>query len=102
MRFCSLRGRTALVTGTGPVGLDALIRTIAWGRYLESHARRIYAVAVTPDSLEAVALGKKIPAGDLPATFALHDIYRNGWISLTTCEAAGRAVEMLLDLDWLV
>ena len=86
---------------TGPVGIGSLARGIAWGRYLESHARRIYAVAVTPDSVEVVALAKKIVSGELPDEFALRDIYRNGWIALGTRDAAARAVEVLCDLDWL-
>jgi len=87
--------------GEGPVGIGSLARGIAWGWYLESHARRIYAVAVTPDSVEAIALAKKIVSGELPDEFALRDIYRNGWIGLGTRDAAARAVEVLCDLDWL-
>jgi len=56
---------------------------------------------VTPDTVEAIALAKKIMAGELPDEFALRDIYRNAWIGLVTRDAAGRAVEVLLDLDWL-
>jgi len=46
-------------------------------------------------------LAKKIVAGELPDEFALRDIYRSGWIGLSTREAASRAVALLLDLDWL-
>ena len=86
---------------TGTVGIEALERAIAWGRHLESHARRIFAVAVAPDTAEAIALSKKIMTGELSNEFALRDIYRNGWIGLGTRDAAVRAVELLLDLDWL-
>ena len=71
------------------------------GRYLESHARRIFSVAVKPDTAEASALAKKVLSGDLPDEFALRDVYRNGWIGLGTRDAAARAVEVLCDLDWL-
>lgn len=87
---------------TGPVGIQSLSRAIAWGRYLESHARRIFSLAVAPDTAEALALAKKIKAGELPDEFALRDVYRNGWIGLGTRDAAARAVELLVDLDWLV
>jgi putative DNA primase/helicase len=86
---------------TGPVGIDSLSRAIAWGRYLESHARRIFSAAVAPDTVEAIALAKKIISGELRNEFALRDIYRNGWIGLGTRDAAARAVEVLCDLDWL-
>ena len=46
-------------------------------------------------------MAKKILSGDLPNEFALRDIYRNHWVSLSTREEARRAVEVLLDLDWL-
>jgi putative DNA primase/helicase len=87
---------------SGPVGIDALERAIAWGQYLESHARRIFSAAVKPDTAEGIALAKKIVAGELPDEFALRDVYRNGWIGLGTSEAADRAVGLLLDLNWLV
>lgn len=85
----------------GAVGLESLNRAIAWERYLESHARRIYFSAVAPNIVEALALARKILARKLPDNFALRDIYRNNWIGLGTREAALRAVEVLLDLDWL-
>jgi putative DNA primase/helicase len=85
----------------GPVGIVDLKRAIAWGRYLESHARRIFSGAVAPDSVEAMALAKKIVSGDLPDEFGLRDIYRNHWVGLSTRDAAARAVERLMDLDWL-
>ena len=72
----------------GPVGLESLERAIAWGRYLESHARRIYSVAVAPDTAEANELARKIIAGELPAAFTLRDIYRKHWVGLNTREAA--------------
>lgn len=86
----------------GNVGVEALRRAIAWGEYLESHARRIYAIAIAPDTAEAIALAGKVMSGALPDEFALRDVYRPMWIGLTTIEAAKRAVEMLIDLDWLV
>ena len=86
---------------TGPVDIDSLKRAIDWGTYLESHARRIFSVAVTPDTAEAIALAKKIISGEMPAEFALRDVYRKGWIGLGTRDAAARAVEVLCDLDWL-
>jgi hypothetical protein len=88
--------------GTGPVGTEALHAAIRWGQYLESHARRIYAAAVAPDTAEAVALAKKIVSGEVKDEFALRDVYRRGWIGLGSLEAAQRAVALLIDLDWLL
>jgi putative DNA primase/helicase len=85
----------------GPVTLSCLQKAIGWGRYLEAHARRIYSVAVAPDTAEAIALARKILSGDVADEFALRDIYRNGWIGLNTREAVERGAELLIDLDWL-
>lgn len=87
---------------SGPIGIASLERAIVWGQYSESHARRIFSAAVAPDTAEAFALAKRIAAADLPDEFALRDDYRKGWIGLGTRDEAARAVEVLLDLDWIV
>lgn len=88
--------------GTGPVGIGPLKKAIAWGVYLESHARRIYALAASPDLDAARALAKKIMAGEVSDGFALREVYRNGWSGLSTAEDAKGAAELLVDFDWLV
>lgn len=87
--------------GTGSVGSVSLGKAIAWGEYLETHARRIYHVAVNPDLAAALALAKKITQGDLSDGFALRDIYRRGWTGLSDRDDVKRAAELLCDLDWL-
>jgi putative DNA primase/helicase len=88
-------------TDAGPVNLIALERAIAWAEYLESHARRVYAPALAPDVDAALALAKRIQAGDVGETFRLRDIYRNGWSGLSTKDQAAAAVAVLCDFDWL-
>lgn len=81
--------------------MEELRRAIAWGKYLESHARRVYAAAVAPHTVEAEALAQKLLSGVLPDGFSLHDIYHKGWVGLNTREAALRSTEVLIDLDWI-
>lgn len=85
----------------GPVSLIALERAIAWAEYLETHARRIYAPAISPDVDAARLLAAKIKAGSVGKQFVLRDVYRNGWSGLSTVEAALAAVHVLEDYDWL-
>lgn len=85
----------------GPVPLPALLKACAWGEYLESHARRIYAAHTTPGLLGAVRLAEKIQTGSLNNPFALRDVYRPGWSRLTTAEQAQAAVNILVDHEWL-
>jgi len=87
--------------GTGSVGQESLRKAIAWGEYLETHARRIYHAAINPDLAAAVALAKKIIKGDLSTGFALRDVYRRGWTGLSDRDDVKRAAELLCDLDWL-
>jgi hypothetical protein len=88
-------------TACGPVGMLALERAIGWAEYLETHARRIYAPAISPDMDAARLLAKRIKANDLGAKFGLRDIYNNGWSGLSTREDVAKAVEVLIDHDWL-
>jgi hypothetical protein len=85
----------------GPVEVLALERAIAWAEYLESHARRVYAPAITPDMDAARALAKRIKAGDVGASFGLRDIYNRGWSGLSTRDEVAAAVGVLVDYDWL-
>jgi hypothetical protein len=42
------------------IGEDELIRALAWGKYLRTHANRLYAAAVTPETTDAATLLSKI------------------------------------------
>lgn len=86
---------------SGSVDLPELDKAIRWGEYLESHARRLYSVAINPDAALAKLVAKKILGGDLKPRFALRDVYRPQWTGLANRDAALRAVHVLVDLDWL-
>jgi hypothetical protein len=73
---------------------------IIWARYLEAHAKRIYAPIVGADFVAARALAKKIKAKKLHERFSLRDVYRHGWANLST-EESRLAVEVLEDYGWV-
>jgi hypothetical protein len=87
--------------GDGAIQSLPLERSIAWAEYLESHARRIYAPAISPDLDAAKLLGKKIMAGAVTNPFALRDVYRANWSGLTTRNDVTAAVAVLEDHNWL-
>lgn len=87
--------------GGGPVSLLALQRACAWSDYLESHAKRVYSPVITSDIPAAKALLKKLLAGELEDRFTLRDVYRPQWSGLATPDDAKRAVEVLVEFDWL-
>jgi putative DNA primase/helicase len=85
-----------------------LIRALAWGDYLRSHANRLYAAAVMPETTNAATLLAKIKAGKLTDTdgvmlesFTPRQIAVKGWAGLGTPEAVRKAADLLTDYDWL-
>lgn len=85
----------------GNVTLVALDKAIRWGEYLESHAHRIYSMAVRHDIVTARRLAQKILKGSLKDGFSIKDVYRPGWSGLASAEEAREGVEFLIDLNWL-
>lgn len=95
----------AVADGTaerGPVSERAALLAVDWCGYLESHARRIYAMAATPEQEAAVKLAEKIKAGSLPNPFTTRDIERKGWHGLGTSGAIKEACQILQDEGWLL
>jgi hypothetical protein len=85
----------------GPVTETALLRSLDWARYLESHARRIYgSIALAPLGA-AHRLAAKIEDGSVLESFALRDVYRRGWSGLTDRKQVAAAVDVLVDHGWL-
>lgn len=87
--------------GTGAVDEEPLRKALAWVEYLESHARRIYAPALSPATPAARVLAKRIDAGDLETEFTAREVQRKGWSGLDNREVVAEALEVLVDFDWL-
>jgi hypothetical protein len=86
---------------TGPISLRSAEQAAEWCKYLESHARRIYAL-VSDISLQAAArLAQKIEDGALQDDFTARDVYRKEWRLLDTKDLANVALEELVEAGWL-
>jgi hypothetical protein len=85
----------------GTVREADLLRALAWAEYLETHATRLYAAAITPEIAGAKALLRRIKAGAMGTAFTVREVYRNKWQHLATPEAARRACEVLSDFNWI-
>ena len=85
----------------GIVHEGELLRALAWCDYLRTHANRLYAAAVMPETTAAAALLAKLRAGKLTDSFKLKDVQQNGWAGLSTTEDVRKAVNMLVVYDWL-
>jgi putative DNA primase/helicase len=86
--------------GVGPVQARSVEKAIGWGRYLESHARRLYSGVTEGSAVAARLLAGRIRNGDLSDTFAARDVYRCGWAGLDR-ERTETAIDVLLSLHWL-
>jgi Protein of unknown function (DUF3987) len=87
--------------GDGPVSEEALVKALALTRYLESHARRVYAASGTVEVTAARAILKRIHAGDITDRFTARDVQRHGWSHLTDRDHIQLGLDLLVDLDHL-
>ncbi|MFT7569461.1 MAG: hypothetical protein ACI9JL_000480 [Paracoccaceae bacterium] len=87
----------------GCVGGASLSRAIKWARYLESHARKVYASGGRTDEAATSRLGRKIQTGAFDSdNITVRDIVRKGWSGLNDNRDVVAAVNGLVDADWLI
>lgn len=85
-----------------------LIRALAMGHYLRSHANRLYAAAVMPETKGATTLLSKIKAGKLAGIdgvitdhFTPRQVAVKHWAGLGSPADVRKAAELLVDYDYL-
>ncbi len=90
------------------VGEFELMRALAWGDYLRTHANRLYAAAVTPHTTDAVTLLSKIRTGRLTGTdglllesFTPRQIALKGWAGLSSPDLVRKASDLLAEYDYV-
>lgn len=87
--------------GHGPVGTFALKKAWGWSKYLESHARRVYAVATGVKDQATRSLIRLIESGNLADGFTTRDVYRTGRSGIARPEDAQEAIDALMEIGWL-
>jgi len=87
--------------GTGPVSEKAMLKALAWGDYLETHAFRAYGAISHPEVAAAKAVLTRIRKHDLPASFSSRDVWRPGWTMLSSRTQVSSALQLLVDYGWL-
>ena len=85
-----------------------LLRALAWADYLRTHAERMYAAAVIPETTGAKQLLDKIKAGKLCdgdgvllEAFTPRLVAVKHWAGLGTPDAVRKAADLLADYGWL-
>jgi putative DNA primase/helicase len=84
-----------------PISLEHARQAAAFCDYLESHAKRIYACALSPERNAAIVLLEHLKRTDLPGTFTTRDVYLKGWSGLSTPEEARVALGVLESAAWI-
>jgi len=69
--------------------------------YLETHARKIYAVAEKPEVAAAIKLCGKIKDKALPSPFTAKNVYNKGWFGLKDREEVEGACQILIENNWI-
>lgn len=85
-----------------------LLRALAWADYLRTHAERVYAAAVIPETSGAKQLVEKIKTGKLcdgngvrMDAFTPREVAVKHWTGLGTPDAVRKAADLLVDYGWL-
>jgi putative DNA primase/helicase len=85
-----------------------LMRALSMGEYLRTHANRLYAAAVMPETTDAATLLSRIKAGKLMDkdgeildSFTPRDVALKHWAGLDTPEAVRKAADLLTRYDHL-
>lgn len=86
---------------SGAVSEKAALLSVEWCRYLESHARRVYAMAESPEHEAAVKLSEKIKTKKIHTSFTVRDIQQKGWHGLKNNAEIKAACQILVDENWL-
>lgn len=86
----------------GSISAAAARMAVEWCKYLESHARRIYAMAESPEHEAAVRLAAKIKVGCLPTPFTSKTVYDKGWHGLKVRHEVEAGCSVLVDNNWLM
>jgi len=85
----------------GKITLQSAEKAAAWCGYLESHARRIYQMAIDVNQRAASELANKLINKRLKDPFTVRDVYRKSWYLLNDKEKVRVACEELEEAGWL-
>jgi hypothetical protein len=64
---------------SGAISVQSLTRALAFSKYLESHAKRVYGSALDGEISAAKAILTHIRRGDLQDGFTAREVHRRGW-----------------------
>lgn len=81
------------------VSLQAWNKAMAWGDYLESHLRKIYAPSIRADITAAEKILERLD--ELGSEFSTRDLYKRDWAGLTELDTLRAALDLLARHGWI-
>ena len=87
--------------GQGDITEVSLLKALAFSKYLESHARRVYGASNTIELNAAQAILARIRKGDLCDGFTARDVHQHDWSGLTDRDHVHAGLSLLADLDYI-
>lgn len=87
--------------GRSDVSETSLLKALAFSKYLESHARRVYGASNTIELNAAHSILAHIRKGDLSDGFTARDVHQHDWSGLTDREHVSAGLNLLADLDYI-
>jgi hypothetical protein len=85
----------------GEIAEGAVMRSLAFAEYLETHARRAYASGSEVATVAAKAILVKIRRRELQNGFTARDVHRPRWSNLSDKTQVHAGLELLVECDWL-
>jgi putative DNA primase/helicase len=76
-------------------------KALAFSKYLESHARRLYGATNEPERAAAQAILTKIRAGELQDGFTARKVHQHDWSGLTDRDQVQAGLDLLVELHLL-
>lgn len=83
------------------IGQTELLRAIAFGEYLRSHANRIYQNSTMPEANGAGVILRRIKSGVLKDGFTAREVAQKNWQGLNDVKAVRSASALLEDFGYL-
>ena len=88
--------------GSGPVGVESVVAALAWAKYLESHAHRVYQAGAASAVDGANAIIRGLRSGRLDPQFTERDIALKNWATLgDDRERIRQSLILMEDHGWL-
>src|SRR2546422_5822974 len=87
--------------GQKKISQQAMSKALAFSKYLETHARRLYGATNEPERAAAQAILPKIREGELQDGFTAREVHQHDWLGLTDRDQVQAARNVLVELHYL-